>query len=85
MVLTATVAKARVAYALPGLWNLVMHLDLRDGANVAIDADYFAELSEGETIESKSSEIIDAMQVDIDQYLPSALHLIGAILSTKVS
>lgn len=82
MVLTATVTKARVAYSQPGLWNLIMHLELRDGANVAIDADYSAELSEGETIASKSPELIDAMQADIDQYKSEQLLFKKAALTT---
>lgn len=79
MVLVATVTKAKVVCALPGLWNIVMHMQLRDGAIAVIDKDYIVELSEGktteskspsegETIESKSLELIEAMQEDIDQY-----------------
>lgn len=82
MVLTVTVTKARVAYSQPGLWNLIMHLELRDGANLAIDKDYSAELSEGETISSKSPEIIEAMQADIDQYNGEQLFFKKAALTT---
>lgn len=69
MVLTATVTKSRVVYVQPRLWNIGMHLELRDGQTLAIDKDYAVEFLPGEDIESKAPLLIDMMQADIDQYV----------------
>ena len=68
MALIATVSKASVNYRMPGLWNIVMHMNLKDTGTEVIDKDYSAELSEGETIASKEPELTKLMQADIDQY-----------------
>lgn len=82
MMLIVTVTKARVSYCQTGLWNIIMHLELRDGSNLVIDKDYSAELSEGETIASKSPELIEAIQADIDQYKSEQLLFKKAALTT---
>ena len=68
MVLIATISKASVHCQMPNLWNIAMHLNLKDAAVVVIDRDYTARFRTGDTIASKAPELIKLMQADIDQY-----------------
>lgn len=63
-----TVTKAQVTYVQPGLWNINMRLTATDGIETVIDKDYSAPFRKGDRFDSKSKELIEDMQVDIDKY-----------------
>lgn len=69
MALIITMTKARVDYVQPNLWNLVLHAEIRDGATLVIDQDYFVIYRPGNTIIDKRDELIAMVQKDIDQYI----------------
>jgi len=69
MVLIATVTKSRVVYVQPGLWNIVMHLELRDGATLVIDRDYSIEFLPNGDIGAEAPLLIEMMQADVDQHV----------------
>jgi len=69
MGMTATVTKSRVVYVQPELWNIVMHLELRDGATLVIDKDYSVEFLPGVDIGAEAPLLIEMMQADIDKHV----------------
>lgn len=68
MAIIATVAKARVKFCLPNLWNITLNMRLIDDGVEVINRDYSAEYIPGDNIPSKIDRFTSAMQADINQY-----------------
>jgi len=69
MALVATVEKARVNSVQPGLWNVVIHVEVRDDGVCVIDKDYSVFYRPTDEIGDKAPKFICMIQADIDKYL----------------
>jgi len=69
MALVATTAKARVVNVQPGLWNIVIHVEVRDNGTVVIDKEYSVFYRSGDKLGDKVSKFVDIIQPDIDKYV----------------
>lgn len=66
--LVATVTKGPVSLVQPKFYSVAFHLVLQDDGVTVIDQDFFVDFRTGDTIATKTAEIIEEMQAEINKY-----------------